>query len=137
MTSKEFWGYVDEEKGRLIEGHKERLAKFGKSRQESAFEGQPRDGKSVFLISKKNLDRGTTPGQVSEAQMRLAAQCIVEQTHEVATAAQIEKFLAERIAEREQVMQTEQHRRAQFVVNVTPGQSVGLPGAAAAHDKRE
>lgn len=92
MTSKEFWGLVDEEKARLIGEHRARAQKFRETGDASVWENQPETGNSIFLVSKPRRGSGEKP-QVHEAGMRLAAQRIVEETHEVARPEQIAAFL--------------------------------------------
>lgn len=47
--------------------------------------------KLIWLVSKKNPLRRTTAGRIFTATPYLAAQCIVNETHEIATDAQIAK----------------------------------------------
>jgi hypothetical protein len=92
MTSKEFWGLVEEEKVRLIGEHRARAQRFRETGGASAWENQPETGNSLFIVSKPRQGSGEKP-QVVEVGMRLAAQRVVEESHEVARPDQIAAFL--------------------------------------------
>jgi hypothetical protein len=104
MTSKEFWGYVETQRLELVEQHRERERRFREFGDPAAWQGQPEHGHSIYIVSKPRKG----PGAVVEAGMRLAAQRIVEVSHDVATAAQIEKHLAEREEQRLQIAANEE-----------------------------
>jgi len=104
MTSKEFWTFVDEKKNELIKEHNSRAENFRTTGDPKAWLGQPQHPHSVYIVSRPRKG----PGAVVEAGTRLAAQRIVEQSHEVATAAQIEKHLAEREEQRLQIAANEE-----------------------------
>jgi len=95
MTSKEFWGLVEDEKARLIAEHKARAQKAYETNDPAAYEGQPEHGHSLFIVSKPRRGSAEKP-RVCEAPIRLAAQRIVEDSHEIAKPEQIAEHLAER-----------------------------------------
>ncbi len=121
MTSKEFWSHVENQKNELISLRQKQIRAFFESGNPAALEGQPEDSMVVFIISKKNLDRGTFPGRVNVVNLRLAAQRLVEDTHRVATPAEIEQHLREQDESLAQVQRLEAqfaNRRNVFVSSV-------------------
>lgn len=145
MTSKEFWSYVENQKDELIALRKKHVQSFRESGDPAALEGQPEDTKIVFIVSKRSLDRGTEPGHVCLTHLRIAAQRMIEGTHEVASATQIAQYLKEREVHQAEVRRMNDIRReasGQVIQNVWPGMAPQMPagypvgaGGAATHER--
>jgi hypothetical protein len=69
--------------------HANKRENFSASQDPACWEGQPTDGKSLYIVSKDNEQRSTTAGAVCLAVLDLAALRIVEGSHEIATPEQI------------------------------------------------
>ncbi len=101
----------------------------------------------VYLISRDNMDKGMNPGTVMEVPIGVsdnafgsAAMRIVEQTHDLATQADIDAYKARVAIQREKVIRKETERRQrhastviQFVGNAATGQPEQMP--VAIHNK--
>lgn len=120
MDSKTFWAYVDTKKAALLAAHLERRLEFQATGNPAAWQGQPQDGHHVFIVSKENLEKAVTPGRVSEAPVRLAAQRMIEQTHDLANASQIAEHIATQLDNREAYRKIEQDRKQPFNVILPP-----------------
>jgi len=79
---------------------------------------QPRD-RDVYIVSRRSRAHGTTAGVVSIAALKLAAQRIIDGTHELATDEQIGAYQAEQRKTREQLL-NEANRARQTVSFVPP-----------------
>jgi|SRR5581483_65475 len=91
MDSKLFWQGVEAMYQQLVASGERRISKARASGDAADLEGQPANTKSIFLASRA-IPGIQGEGAVAEVGYRLAAQRIVEQTHRVATAAEIERF---------------------------------------------
>lgn len=87
--------------------------------EKNAFPGQPDDG-NLYIVSKRVPQAGLTAGAVSLAPVRLAAQRIVEGSHELATGPQIEEYLRKAGAMQKEIRRKEVSRKQQFVVHMKP-----------------
>ena len=92
MDAKTFWSFVEQKRVALANDHKERISRSRMSGDASILAGQPPEVGSIFIASRPNELLEIPGGQVSETKYRLAAQRILEQTHELASAAQIAAF---------------------------------------------
>ncbi len=93
MDSKTFWTLVDEKKAELLAAHKRRKAKFWETNDPEAWEGQPRSGSGVILISV-----GAATAYLAYCEpTRRAAQLVVEGLYKIATAAEIKRHQATEI----------------------------------------
>lgn len=107
MDAKEFWAAVREEKAKIIALLTQGVA------------GQPPVTDGVcYITSRKSRSKGVNPGAVTQANFFLAAQRIVEETHELATGEQIAAFVASQQAEASAIRARELSRRAQVVMHV-------------------
>jgi hypothetical protein len=136
MTSKEFWNYVDEKAAELRAEATVRTKTYKKTGNIADLEGQPENGHSLYIVSRKALRQGVSGGHVVETSIRLGAQRIVEETHEVATAEQIQQFLLSRTTEREQLMKDEEFRNRHNAPKLTvvvnqDGTATAVPGLKA------
>jgi hypothetical protein len=119
MTSKEFWAFVDEEKDRQIAAHRARAQRFRETGDPAAWQGQPESGRSIFLVSKPR--RGSTEKpMVVEALLRLGSQKIVEESHEIASPAQIEAYLKQREEHAAEIASMNAHMEGRRTVSVQP-----------------
>ena len=136
MDSKTFWKYVDTKKENLIEQHKDRVSAYlAGNKDVKALRGQPLDGKCLYIVSIENLDKGTTSGMVSEATYRLAAQRLLENTHQVASPEDIAMHLSARESEGQELQRQYEKKNRPFPVNVMPGQPVSSSVQGDAHEK--
>jgi len=113
MEASEFWAEVNAQQVAIL----------------SALEKEPgahpiNDG-AVYIVSRRNREKNSVAGSVCLAAVRLAAQRIAENTHQLATAGNIKQFLQERAEDQERTEAIEVNRRAQFVVQV--GNEARLP----------
>lgn len=118
MDSKTFWSYVEKAEAKLKEDHSERAAAFRSSKDPLDWAGQPDTGLEIYLVSIQHYERGITPGVVYVLHRRLAAQRIVEATHQVASAAEIKGHLARLEKNRQDSNVIEVRRNRQYVTNV-------------------
>lgn len=49
-------------------------------------------GREVFITSKRNRDKGSVDGQTCSATPKRAAECVVNETHRLATPKEVEAF---------------------------------------------
>ncbi len=92
MQANLFWSLVEQKRVSLIAEHQARLARYLASQDPAHLEGQPKDGKSIFMVSREVP--GVSPaGAVVEMNFRLAAIRSVESSHDVASPTQIARFL--------------------------------------------
>lgn len=118
MDSRTFWKYVDKAEEKLEKDHDQRAEAFRKSGDPEAWQGQPNTGLELYLISVTNYERGTLPGVVYVLHRRLAAQRIVENTHVLATAEQIDKHMLQLEVGRREINQSEIRRQRTYVTQV-------------------
>jgi hypothetical protein len=107
MSSKEFWGHVEAKRAVLVEEHKARVEQFSRTQDESVFQGQPKHGKSVFLVSREVYGSGSKAGSVCEVFLRLAAQRLIEGMHSLANIDEISRFLALQAANGQEIKKME------------------------------
>jgi hypothetical protein len=86
-----FYANVTAKVKALEEMHRDRAEQYSRNQDETEFQMQPRDGKSLFLVAKPNPYSGGK-ATVAEANLRLAAQRIIEGSHELATPEQIAAY---------------------------------------------
>lgn len=79
--------------------HATKRENFAATHDPLCWEGQPTDGKSLYIVSRENEQRSTTAGAVCLAVLDLAALRILEGTHAAASSEQISVHL-EKEAER-------------------------------------
>jgi hypothetical protein len=92
MDAKTFWRFRDQKREALLQQHQQRLTRYRASQDITDLEGQPADGKSLYIVSRE-VPGIVEAGAVTEATYGLAAQRILESSHDVATAEQIARFL--------------------------------------------
>lgn len=126
MDAKVYWQYVKLAEDKLKEQHEQRSRAFREAKDDSAWEGQNRDGLDVYLTSVVNYDKGTTAGTTYIAHRRLGAQRIVEGTHRVATPKEIQDHLERLEQNRRDGEAAYVKRNRQFITQV------GAPVAAPA-----
>lgn len=107
MDAQEYWQHVNEEASRI------------KSAISAGLEGQP-DPKEgiVYIVSRASRKHGIAGGSVCSATYSLAAQRLVDETHDIASAEQIEQFLASRDDEASEIRAKSLAQRAQVVIHV-------------------
>lgn len=130
MDSKAFWKHVDTKTEVLLDAHGERRRAFRDSGDKATFQGQPEDGKSLYIVSIENLEKNITPGQVVQCTYRIGGQRLIESTHRVATAEEISTFLEGREVEKKHIRKEAQDRKQQFVVNVPAAGVTQAPAPA-------
>ena len=81
----------------------------------------------VYVTSIFNRDRGSVEGTTLTASPRNAARVITDGTHREATKEEIAKFLAHQQTNLTEIMKSEQRKKQQFVVMMTPAEA-GLSG---------
>ena len=87
------------------------IAEFHATGNETALEGQPEDGKAIYIVSRANEFTNTTAGAVFMVGTRLAAQRVVDGSHEVASEKQIRLYLAERSSQAALIAKEERTHR--------------------------
>ena len=117
MDSKLFWYHVENKKQELVAAHLYRKAEYEATKDLASFKGQPTDGHTIFLVSKENLDKNSLAGSICRAQIRLASQRIIEQTHEVASAEQITAHVTDRETAQKLVNKKEFDRKQMVVMH--------------------
>lgn len=83
----------------------------------------------VHLISRHNREKNTTAGAVATASLQLAAECLVNNTHDLATHEQIATFKREQVEKRRQIQMTERAKKQEYVMVVdrNEAEQKGLP----------
>lgn len=124
MTSQEFWQLVREEQNRLTAEHQKRRHNFDRTGDRAALAGQPEDGKSLYIaaLQKRRAakDDGPLNAIVHNVSYRLAAQRIVEETHEIASPAQIAEYLREMNERRDSYARREAQNANRSYVTTAP-----------------
>jgi hypothetical protein len=119
MDAKAFWSFVQLKVVELGKLNSMRLRQYEVNQDEQCFEGQPKDGKGIY-ISSREIIGVQEAGRVVLAGTRLAAQRIVEQTHEVATAGQIARFKSESETRRLYIAELERKIARRVAVTIEP-----------------
>ncbi len=83
----------------------------------------------VHIISRHNREKNTTAGAISTAMLSLAAECLVNNTHDLATPEQIANFTRTQAEKRRQIQLHERSKKQEFVmvVNREEAETKGLP----------
>ena len=83
----------------------------------------------VHIISRHNREKNTTAGAISTASLQLAAECLVNNTHDLASPEQIATFKRDQQERRRQILMTERSKKTEhiLVVNQSEAESKGLP----------
>lgn len=83
----------------------------------------------VYLISRHNREKNTTAGAVSTAALQLAAECLVNNTHDLATPEQITTYHKGQAEKRRQIQVHERSKKQEFVMVVDrqEAESKGIP----------
>lgn len=96
---------------------------------DKALAGDPTPG-HVYIVSRDNVDRGVTAGQVVLATWNLAAQRIEEQTHSLATKNQVKDYLDDQAAAREAILNGDKARQARRAMESILGNNTQVLPAA-------
>lgn len=83
----------------------------------------------VHLISRANREKNTTAGQLCTATVELAAECIVNNTHDLASPEQIKAYREHQGEYQKQILKQELAKKQQFVMVVDREEaaSKGIP----------
>ncbi len=72
----------------------------------------------VHVISRHNREKNTTAGAVSTASLQLAAECLVNNTHDLASPDQITTYKRDQVEKRRQIQLHERSKKQEFVMVV-------------------
>ena len=83
----------------------------------------------VHVISRHNREKNTTAGAVSTASLQLAAECLVNNTHDLASPDQITAYKKEQVEKRRQIQVHERSKKQEFVMVVDrqEAEAKGIP----------
>lgn len=83
----------------------------------------------VYLVSRHNREKNTTAGMICTATVDHAAECLVNNTHDLATPEQISAYKAAQERAKQGIMQAEVGKKQQYfvVVNGEEAAAKGLP----------
>lgn len=72
----------------------------------------------VYIVSRANRERNTTAGMICTVSVPHAAECLVNNTHDVATPEQIRAYREKQGEIKQQILQNELSKKQQFVMVV-------------------
>ena len=72
----------------------------------------------VHVISRHNREKNTTAGAVSTTSLQLAAECLVNNTHDLASSEQITTYKRDQVEKRRQIQLHERSKKQEFVMVV-------------------
>lgn len=83
----------------------------------------------IYLVSRHNREKNTTAGMICTARVEHAAECLVNNTHDLATPEQIRAFKERQEGAKKQILNAEISKRQQFVMVVDrdDANSKGIP----------
>lgn len=107
MDAREYWQEVGLQ-----------VKQLEKAQASSKKQPQVEAGALIYIMSLRNKERNSDAGVVSLATHKLAAECIVKNTHRVATDNEIDGHIKHQEQQYDYHKEQEVKRRAQFVVQV-------------------
>lgn len=72
----------------------------------------------VHLVSRHNREKNTTAGAMMTASLQLASECLVNNTHDLATPEQVAKYRKDQADKKRQILLTERAKKQEFVMVV-------------------
>jgi hypothetical protein len=93
----------------------------------------------VHIISRHNREKNTTAGAISTASLQLAAECLVNNTHDLASPEQIATYAKNQIEKRRQIQLHERSKKQEFVMVVDrqEAETKGIPMPLGSEEPRE
>ena len=93
----------------------------------------------VHIISRHNREKNTTAGAVSTSSLQLAAECLVNNTHDLASPEQIATYKKDQVEKRRQIQLHERSKKQEFVMVVDrqEAETKGIPMPMQAEEPRD
>lgn len=123
-VQEEFWAEVKDKRTELTVSLKNKLLKGQPPHNAKLVTRSGRkefDNNALYLISKRNRDRGTFPGHIVLVPVELAGQRLIEETHEIATEEQINEFLQNQQEEANRIHLADISKKMQYHQAVPDG----------------